>query len=55
MNSERETHFDLKFDGCGHVFRVPRGHSSNHVWCFECSQLLRETPWPRLCPNCKPH
>jgi hypothetical protein len=46
------THFDLKFDECGHVFKVPHGHSADHVWCFECSELLKETPWPGLCPNC---
>lgn len=45
--------FELRFEGCGHVLRIPLMHAAGHVNCFVCRPELRDRPAPGCCPQCQ--
>jgi hypothetical protein len=44
--------FDLRFEKCEHVLKIPLIHNIDDSRCFICRPELRDRPLPGKCPKC---
>jgi hypothetical protein len=52
-NSNCPLYFDLKFQDCPHICKIPLSHGADcTLHCFVCHPEMRDKPYPGKCPSC---
>jgi hypothetical protein len=51
MSEPYET-LELRFEGCGHIMKIPLLHNPDDSKCFICHPELRDRPMSGKCPKC---
>jgi hypothetical protein len=44
--------FDLRFEKCEHIQKIPLQHNADDSQCYICHPELRDRPLPGKCPEC---